>query len=85
MEKHVPHCRLNVVKALVSAGKVRATHSARQGAASLGLELADVLAVLMALRATDFYKSMTTRPMPTTLSGRTCTDREHRWGTSTSS
>ena len=60
MEKHVPHCRLTVVKALVSAGKVRVTHSARQGAASLGLELADVLAVLMALRATDFYKSMTT-------------------------
>ena len=60
MEKHVPHCRLNVVKVLVSAGKVRATHSARQGAASLGLGLADVLAVLMGLRATDFYKSMTT-------------------------
>lgn len=45
MEKHVPHSRLTVVKALVSAGKVRATHSARQGAAALGLELTDVLAV----------------------------------------
>jgi len=49
-----------VVKALVEAGKVRATHSARIGATGLGLELSDMLAVVMALTPSDFYKSMTT-------------------------
>ena len=60
MEKSRPHCKLTVVKALVVAGKVRATHSARLGASALGMELSDVLAVLMALKPGDFYKSMTT-------------------------
>ena len=60
MEKRTPHCRLTVVKALVEAGKVRATHSARIGATGLGLELSDMLAVVMALTQSDFYKSMTT-------------------------
>ena len=49
-----------MVKALVVAGKVRATHSARLGASALGMEFSDVLAVLMALTPADFYKSMTT-------------------------
>ena len=60
MEKLTPHCQLSVVKACVSAGKLRATHSARVGAAALGLELSDMLAVVMALTPADFYKSMTT-------------------------
>ena len=60
MEKRTPHCRLTEVKALVEAGKVRATRSARFGATELGLELSDMLAVVMALTAADFYKSMTT-------------------------
>ena len=60
MEKRTPHCRLTEVKALVEAGKVRATHSARLGATALGLELSDMLAVVMALTTADFYKSMTT-------------------------
>jgi motility quorum-sensing regulator/GCU-specific mRNA interferase toxin len=60
MEKHVPHCKLSVVKALVEAGRVRATHSARLGATNLGLELSDMLAVVLALAPADFYKSMTT-------------------------
>jgi len=60
MEKPRPHCKLTVVKALVVAGKVRATHSARLGASALGMEFSDVLAVLMALTPADFYKSMTT-------------------------
>jgi motility quorum-sensing regulator/GCU-specific mRNA interferase toxin len=60
MEKPRPHCKLAVVKALVVAGKVRATHSARLGASALGMEFSDVLAVLMALTPADFYKSMTT-------------------------
>jgi motility quorum-sensing regulator/GCU-specific mRNA interferase toxin len=60
MEKRVPHCKLSVVKALVEAGRVRATHSARLGATNLGLELSDMLAVVLALAPADFYKSMTT-------------------------
>jgi len=60
MEKRIPHCKLTEVKALVAAGKVRATHSARLGATGLGLDLSDMLAVVMALTAADFYKSMTT-------------------------
>ncbi|WP_248746328.1 type II toxin-antitoxin system MqsR family toxin [Pseudomonas sp. MWU12-2037] len=60
MEKRIPHCKLSIVKALVEAGQVRTTHTARAGANELGLELSDMLAVVTALRATDFYKSMTT-------------------------
>lgn len=60
MEKSVPHCKLAMVKTLVEAGKVRTTHAARVGATALGLELFDMLAVVMALTPADFYKSMTT-------------------------
>jgi motility quorum-sensing regulator / GCU-specific mRNA interferase toxin len=60
MEKATPHCKLTVVKDLVCAGKVRTTHSARMGATALGLELSDMLTVVMGLTSTDFYKSMTT-------------------------
>jgi motility quorum-sensing regulator/GCU-specific mRNA interferase toxin len=49
-----------VVKALVAAGKVRTTHSARSGATALGLALSDMLNVVMTLTPADFYKSMTT-------------------------
>jgi len=60
MEKRTPHCKLTVVKALVEAGKVRTTHAARVGANELGLELSDMLDIVMALTPADFYKSMTT-------------------------
>ena len=60
MEKRTPHCKLAMVKALVEANKVRTTHAARAGASELGFDLADMLAVVMALTPTDFYKSMTT-------------------------
>ena len=60
VEKSSPHRKLTVVKALVVAGKVRATHSARLGVSALGLTLSDMLAVVMALTPEDFYKSMTT-------------------------
>jgi motility quorum-sensing regulator/GCU-specific mRNA interferase toxin len=60
MEKRTPHCKLSSVKALVEAGKVRTTHAARVGANELGLELSDMLAVVMALTPAEFYKSMTT-------------------------
>lgn len=60
MDKSTPHCKLPVVKALVAAGKVRTTHSARSGATALGLGLSDMLNVVMTLAPADFYKSMTT-------------------------
>lgn len=60
MEKRTPHCPLNVVKALIKAGKVRTTHSARTGAAALDLDYHGMLAVIQALKPGDFYKSMTT-------------------------
>ncbi len=60
MEKRIPHCPLAIVKALLEQGKVRTTHSARQGAAALGLEFSEMLTIVAALQAHDFYKSMTT-------------------------
>lgn len=60
MEKKTPHCKLPTVKALIETGKVRTTHAARVGANELGLDLSDMLAVVMALTPADFYKSMTT-------------------------
>lgn len=60
MEKHTPHCKLQVVKALVDAGQVRATLSALSGAAALGLAFEEVVATVLALTQADFYKSMTT-------------------------
>ncbi|TAJ93606.1 MAG: type II toxin-antitoxin system MqsR family toxin [Gammaproteobacteria bacterium] len=60
MEKGTPHCKLTIVKALVQAGKVRTTYAARAGANALGFDFAGILAVVMGLKSTDFYKSMTT-------------------------
>ena len=60
MEKSVPHCKLGVVKTLMSKGKVRTTFSARQGALELGLDEHGICAVVVALSDQDFYKSMTT-------------------------
>lgn len=59
MEKRTPHCSLIRVKALILSGKVRATFSAQVGAAQMGFETRDMLAVVTALTAADFYKSMT--------------------------
>jgi motility quorum-sensing regulator/GCU-specific mRNA interferase toxin len=61
MEKLAPHCKLSVVKALVGAGKVRATVTALAGGAALGLDFEGMLGVVMALTPQDFHKSMTTR------------------------
>ena len=61
MEKGLPHCKLQVVKALVEAGQVRATASAFNGARELAInDLAGMCAVVLALTSADFYKSMTT-------------------------
>jgi motility quorum-sensing regulator/GCU-specific mRNA interferase toxin len=60
MEKQKPHCRLSVIQCLVKAGEVRVTQAAMIGATELGLELADMITVVMTLTTNDFYKSMTT-------------------------
>lgn len=60
MEKHTPHCKLSIIKALIADGKLRTTKSAREGAASLGFAFDDMLAVILSLTPKDFYKSMTT-------------------------
>lgn len=60
MEKGTPHCKLAVVKALLAAGKVRATYTSLAGGADLGLDFAGMVAVITALTTADFYKSMTT-------------------------
>ena len=59
MDKSTPHCKLSVIKALIEAGKVRATFSALSGAEMLGFDLDGMIAVVMALKSSDFYKSMT--------------------------
>ena len=61
MEKGTPDCKLPVVKALVEAGKVKATATAYNGALELGInDLDGMCAVVLALTPADFYKSMTT-------------------------
>jgi motility quorum-sensing regulator/GCU-specific mRNA interferase toxin len=60
VEKFTPHCKLAVVKALVTAGQVRTTQTAREGAVALGFDLDGMLAVIQALTMADFHKSMTT-------------------------
>ncbi len=60
MEKSTPHCKLPIVKAMITAAKVRSTTSALAGAAALGFDFAAIVDVAMALAPADFYKSMTT-------------------------
>ena len=60
MEKKTPHCKLTFVKALVAAGKVRATNAARTGGTAMGFDFDRMLEVILALSASDFHKSMTT-------------------------
>ena len=49
------------MKALIEAGKVKATASAFSGARELGInDLGGMCAVVMSLSPTNFYKSMTT-------------------------
>ena len=60
MEKSAPHCKLTVVKSLLQAGNFRVTRSARTGAEAMGIDFQGMLAVISALQASDFDKSMTT-------------------------
>ena len=79
MEKHTPHCRLPVIRALIEAGKVKTTASALADAASLNIDLEGMISIVKTLTTADFYKSMTTYNnnlvwqdvyRPRTLSGR---------------
>jgi motility quorum-sensing regulator/GCU-specific mRNA interferase toxin len=61
MQKNTPHCKLDVVKRLVNLDKVKATASAFNGAREVGINnLSGMCAVVMSLKSTNFYKSMTT-------------------------
>lgn len=61
MEKRTPHCKLGIIKRLVTAGQVRATASAYDGARLLDIpDLDGMCAVVLALETRHFYKSMTT-------------------------
>ena len=60
MEKRTPHCELPLVKTLIDAGKVRATHTARTTASLLGFDFKGMVTVVASLTMKDFYKSMTT-------------------------
>ncbi|WP_220816077.1 type II toxin-antitoxin system MqsR family toxin [Pseudomonas paralcaligenes] len=60
MEKRTPHFKLSLVKAAIAAESYRFTRVAREGGADLGLDLDGMLAIIQALTARDFYKSMTT-------------------------
>ena len=61
MEKGTPHYKLSVVRAMIEAGKVRATLSALAGGAALGFDFEGIGGGVTALVPADFYKSMTTR------------------------
>lgn len=60
MEKHRAHYSLTTIKALIAVQQVRATKTALMGATALGLDFAQMLAIINNLTAKDFYKSMTT-------------------------
>ena len=60
MEKGTPHCKLSLIKTMIEAGRVRSTASALAGGAALGFDFDGIVAILMALTPTDFYKSITT-------------------------
>lgn len=59
MEKSTPHCKLSVIKSMIKARKVRTTLSALAGGEVLGFSFDEMVDVVMALTAKDFYKSMT--------------------------
>ena len=61
MEKHTAYCKLEHVKALIAAHKVRATISAANCASEVGVhDLQEMCSVIASLTRSDFYKSMTT-------------------------
>lgn len=60
MEKRTPHYKLERIKSLIDADKVRATGTAYAGADLIGINGLDAMcAVIKAMSRSDFYKSMT--------------------------
>lgn len=60
MEKSKPHFGLTEIKAVFQqAARLNRTFSSRQGADALDMDDDDVVAVIQALKAADFDKSMT--------------------------
>ncbi|WDY56379.1 type II toxin-antitoxin system MqsR family toxin [Pseudomonas sp. PSKL.D1] len=59
MEKRMPHCPLERVKALAAEGRVGVTGTALRGARTLGMDFPGILEVVARLERTDFFKSMT--------------------------
>jgi len=60
MEKRKTHFKLELVKQALDEQRYRFTRVALEGGAELGMELADMLAVISNLNSRDFFKSMTT-------------------------
>ncbi|MDH4234075.1 MAG: type II toxin-antitoxin system MqsR family toxin [Gallionella sp.] len=61
MKKKKPHYSLSEIQRIVAVRKVNAfTATAMLGAAELGLTPDEAVSVVLALRQTDLYKSMTT-------------------------
>lgn len=60
MEKRTPHCKLEIVKALIAEGRVASTFSARRTAQEAGIDYAAMVEIVNNLNRSDFYKSMTT-------------------------
>lgn len=61
MEKYTPHYNLADIQALIAQNGILAfTHTARLGFSDMGLSETEALQVLLSLRKSMFYKSMTT-------------------------
>ncbi len=60
MQKSKPHYKLQVIKTLLDAGKVRATFTALANGAALGFDFEGIVHEIKRLTTKDFYKSMTT-------------------------
>ncbi len=60
MEKSTAHCKLSVIRAMIKVRKVRTTLSALADGEALGFSFDEMISVVIALTAKDFYKSMTT-------------------------
>ena len=61
MEKRTPHYKLKIVQTLVEQGRVMATASAYRSACALDIhDMQGMCKVVLGLRSSDFYKSMTT-------------------------
>jgi motility quorum-sensing regulator / GCU-specific mRNA interferase toxin len=59
MEKRIAHYSLIQVRAMVSAGRVRATRTAMKDAVSLGFVFKDMKHIVQNLKPKNLYKSMT--------------------------